>query len=70
MLLHCLFFHSKKFASDPTRDSFVKYYMSSVEIKYFKALFDNKPFFDQPRKNQQEAYEIAKMSRNNYYKTY
>ena len=33
---------------DPTRDSFSKYYMSLVEIKYFSTLTDNKPFFDQP----------------------
>ena len=31
--------------------------MSLVEIKDFNALIDNKPFFDQPVKNKQEAYE-------------
>ena len=35
---------------DPTRDSFVKYYIPLVEIKDFNALIDNKPFFDQPVK--------------------
>ena len=42
---------------DPTRNSFNKYYMALVEIKDHNALIDNKPFFDQPVKNKQEAYE-------------
>ena len=42
--------------------------MSLVEIKNFNALIDNKPFFDQPVKNKQEAYEkLIEMSRNNDY---
>ena len=31
--------------------------MPLVEIKDFNALIDNKPFFDQPVKNRQEADE-------------
>ena len=42
--------------NDPTRNSFNKYYMPLVEIKYFNALVDNKSFFDQSVKNKQEAY--------------
>ena len=39
--------------------------MSLVEIKDFNALIDNKPFFDQPVKSKQEAYEkLIKISRN------
>ena len=34
--------------NDPTRNSFHKYYIPLVEIKYFNALIDNTPFFDQP----------------------
>ena len=50
---------------DPARDSFDEYYMPLVEIKDFNALIDNKPFFDQPVKNKQEAYEkLIEMSRN------
>ena len=50
---------------NPTRGSFDEYYMSLVEIKGFNALIDNKPFFDQPIKNKQEAYEkLIGMSRN------
>ena len=30
---------------DPTRNSFDRYYVPIVEIKYFDALIDNKPFF-------------------------
>ena len=42
--------------NDPTRNYFDKYYMLLVEIKDFNALIDNRPFFDQPVKNKQEAY--------------
>ena len=52
------------------RDSFDKYYMPLVVIKNFNAIIDNKLFFDQPVKNQQEAYEkLVQMSRNNDYTT-
>ena len=56
--------------NDPRRDSFNKYYMQLVEIKDFSALIDNKPFFDQPVKNNQEAYEkLIEMARNDDYTT-
>ena len=42
---------------DPTRTFLEKYYMSLVDIKDFNALIDNKPIFDQPVKDKQEAYE-------------
>ena len=35
-------------------------------MKDFNALIDNKPFFDQPVKNKEEAYEkLMEMWRNN-----
>ena len=44
--------------------------MPLVEIKYFNALIDNKPFFDQAIKNKQQAYEkLIEMSINDYYTT-
>ena len=43
-------FSSKNGDNDLTRDSFDNYYMPSVKIKYFNALINNKPFFDQPTK--------------------
>ena len=50
---------------DPSLNCFFKYYMPLVEIKDFNVLTDNKPFFDQPVKNKQEAYEkLIEMSRN------
>ena len=56
---------------DPSRDVFDKYYMPLVEIKDFNALIDNKPFFDQPVKSKQEAYEkLIEMSRNDDYTTW
>ena len=40
------------------------------DIKDCNALIDNKPFFDQPVKDKQEAYEKhIEMSRNNEYTT-
>ena len=55
---------------DPTKDSFDKYYMPLVEIKYFNALINNKPLFDQPVKNKQEAFEkFIEISRNKNYTT-
>ena len=55
---------------DPTRNSFDKYYMTLIEIKYFNPLIGNKPFFDQPVKNKQETYEnLVEITRNNNYTT-
>ena len=52
------------------RDSFDKYYMPLAEIKYFNALIENKPFFDQSVKSKQEAYEkLIEMSKNDDYAT-
>ena len=40
--------------------------MPLVEIENLNALIDNKPFFDQPLKLKQEAYEkLVEMSRKN-----
>ena len=53
---------------DPTRNSFHEYYMPLVEIEDFKALIDNRAFFDQPVKNKQEACgKLVEMSRNDDY---
>ena len=41
--------------NNPTRNSFLNYYMPLVEIKGFDTLIGNKPFFDQPLKNKQEV---------------
>ena len=44
--------------------------MPLVAIKNFKALLDNKPVFDQPVKNKQEAYKkCIEISRKNTYTT-
>ena len=61
-------FSFKNSNNDPTRDSTEKYYIPLVEIKDFNSLIDNKPFFDQPIKNKQKAYEkLTEMSRNDDY---
>ena len=44
--------------------------MPSVEIKYFNALIDNKPFFDQPIKNKQETYEMMSIQQKIYWIIY
>ena len=55
---------------DPTRNFFDEHYMPLVETKDFNSTIDNKPFFDQPVKTEQEANEkLAEMSRNNDYTT-
>ena len=53
---------------DTTRYSLDLYYMPLVRIEDFNALIDNRPFFDQPVKNKQEAYEkLIETSRNDDY---
>ena len=42
---------------DSMIDSFDGYYMLLVKIKDFNALFDKKPFFDQPVKRKRKAYK-------------
>ena len=54
---------SKNGSNDPTRNSFSKYYMPSVEIKDFNSLIDNKPFIDQPAKKK-ETRSVWKAYRN------
>ena len=52
------------------RDSFSRYYVPNVKIKYFNVLIDGKSFFVLPVKNEVKAYEkIIEMSRNNDYTT-
>ena len=64
-------FSLKNGNNDPTRYSFDMYYMPLVEIKNFYALIENKPFYDQPLKNKQEAYEkFIEMSINDDYTTW
>ena len=42
--------------------------MPLLEIKYFNALINNKPFFGQLVKNKQETYEnLIEISRNDDY---
>ena len=61
---------SFKNGDDPTRNYFGKYYTPLVEIKDFNALIDKKPFFDQPVKNKQKAYEkLIEVSSNDNYTT-
>ena len=45
----------KSHDNDLERDSYDKYYMSLVEIKYFMALIDSKLSFDQPAKTNKEC---------------
>ena len=54
---------------DPTTNSFDQYYIPLVEIIDFNVLIDNKPFFGQPVKNKQGAYEkLVEILRNDDYK--
>ena len=66
-----MFVHSVKNGNNDTiREPLKKYYMSLVETRDFNGLIDNKPFFDQPLKNKQEAYEkLIEMAKNDNYTT-
>ena len=58
------------FENEYDRASLSKYYVSKVEVKVFNVLIDEKPFFEIPVKNKEEAYEvIIEMSKNNDYIT-
>ena len=51
--------------NDVIRSYLDECYMPLIEIKEFNAVIDNKPLFDQPIRNKQEAYEKnIEMSRN------
>ena len=50
----------KNVDNDSTSDSFEKYYMPLVEIKYFNTLVDNKLFFDQPVKCNKRMNNLLK----------
>ena len=52
--------------NNPTRSSFVKYYMALVEIKDLNALIDSKPFFDQRIKNLLKCQEIMITQQKTY----
>ena len=44
------------FENEDDRTSFSKYYVPKVELKDFDVLIDEKPFFEIPVKNTEEAY--------------
>ena len=61
---------SRNNLGDDKRDSFLHYYVPSVEIKDFNVLIDGKSFFDLPVKNEEKTYEkIMDMSNNKDYTT-
>ena len=45
------------FENEDDRTSYCKYYMPSVEIKYYNVLIDGNAFFELPIKNIEETYE-------------
>ena len=59
------------FENEKDRTYSSKYYLPKVEIKYFNAITDGKPFFEIPVKNKEETYEaiMEMISRNNNYTT-
>ena len=62
------FFSSKNGGNEPRINFSIKYYMYANYA--FNVLIDNKPFFNQPVKNKQDAYgKLAEMSRNDDYIT-
>ena len=58
------------FENENDRISFSKCWVLKVEIKDFSVLIDEKPFFEIPIKNKEEAYkQIIEMRKNNDYTT-
>ena len=56
------------FKNETDRTSFLNYYVPKAEIKDFKVLINEKPFFEIPVKNKEEAYkQILEISKNNNY---
>ena len=51
------------------RTSFLKYYVTKVEIKDFNVSIDRKPFFEIPVKNKEAYEQIIERSKNNDYTT-
>ena len=53
-----------------SRTSFKTFYLPKVQIKDFNVMIDERPFFHQPVKNEEEAYDkLIEITRNNEYKT-
>ena len=59
-------FSLKNSDNNPTRNSFVKYYMSLVEIKDFNVLINNRSFFDQPVENKKRTKNLLKCQDDDY----
>ena len=60
------------FENDDDRTSFSKYYIPKIKVKIkdSNVLINQKPFFEIPVKNKEEAYEaIIEVSKNNDYTT-
>ena len=58
------------FQNEEDRSSFSKYYTTTIEIKDYNVLIDQKPFFKIPIKNKEEAYQaITELIRNIDYTT-
>ena len=52
------------------RTSNLRFYLPKVQVKDFNVIVDKTPFFDQPVKNEEEAYEkIIEITRNSEYNT-
>ena len=58
------------FENEEDKTFYSKYYVPKIEIKDFNVLIDEKPFFEIPAKNKEEACEaIIEMTKNKNYKT-
>ena len=58
------------FKNEEDRLSFLKYYISSVEIKDFNVLIDQQPFFEIPIKSKEVTYKaIIELVNDNDYTT-
>ena len=58
------------FPNEEDRNSFSKYYTTTVEIKDYNVILDEEPFYEIPIKNKEEIYKaITELIRNNLLRT-
>ena len=50
-------FFALSFGNEDDRESYNRYYLPTVEIKYYNVMFEERNFFDQPVKNDLRTYD-------------
>ena len=53
-------FFALSFGNEDDRESYNRYYLPTVEIKYYNVMFEERNFFDQPVKNDLRTYDNSR----------